>query len=89
MTVAMTIEQKLREQLAPERIEVVDESHKHAGHAGARPEGQTHFDVMIVAETFAGMNRVARQRKVYEILAEEMAGPVHALALRTLAPGEI
>ncbi len=88
MSVAERIEAKLREALAPTRLEIVDESHKHAGHVGARPEGETHFQVEIVSDAFAGMNRVARQRKVYEILAAELAGPVHALGLRTLAPGE-
>ncbi|MEQ9640119.1 MAG: BolA family protein [Alphaproteobacteria bacterium] len=88
MSVADRIESKLRQALAPSRVEVVDESHKHAGHVGARPEGETHFQVEIVADAFAGQNRVARQRRVYEILAAELAGPVHALSLRTLTPDE-
>ena len=66
MTVAETIRHKLTERLAPSRLEIVDESHRHAGHAGARPEGETHFAVTIVAAAFAGLNRVARQRLVYE-----------------------
>lgn len=88
MSVAERIESKLREALAPSRLSIVDESAKHAGHVGARPEGETHFQVEIVADAFAGLNRVARQRRVYEILAAELAGPVHALSLRALAPDE-
>jgi BolA protein len=86
--VADTIRRKLTERLAPTRLDVIDESHRHAGHAGARPEGETHFAVTIVAAAFAGLNRVARQRLVYDILADELATRVHALSLTTLAPDE-
>ena len=88
MIVADTIRRKLTERLAPSRLEIVDESHRHAGHAGARPEGETHFAVTIVAAEFTGLNRVARQRLVYGILADELASRVHALSLTTLAPDE-
>ena len=88
MSVAETIEKKLNESLAPSRLTVEDDSHKHAGHSGARPGGETHFNVTIVSAAFAGKSRVDRQRMVYQILAEEMAGPVHALGLTTKAPGE-
>ena len=88
MRVRTAIEEKLTAALSPDHIEVVDNSAKHAGHAGANPEGESHFAVMVVSEAFAGKNRVQRQRMVYEALAEEMAGPVHALDLKTLAPGE-
>lgn len=88
MSVADRIKDKLSAALAPSRIEVVDESHLHAGHAGARPEGETHFRVEIVAAAFAGQNRVARQRMVNEVLAEELADRVHALSMKTLAPDE-
>jgi BolA protein len=88
MTVAATIERKLTERFAPTRLDIVDESHRHAGHAGARPGGETHFTVLLVSAAFAGIGRVARQRLVYETLAEELAGSVHALSLTTLAPGE-
>ena len=88
MTVAETIRRKLTERLVPTRLEIVDESHRHAGHAGARPEGETHFAVTIVAAAFAGINRVARQRLVYGILADELASRVHALSLTTLAPDQ-
>jgi BolA protein len=89
MSVAETIRQKLTHRLAPVRLEIVDESHRHAGHAGARPEGETHFAVTIVSAAFNGLGRVARQRLVYEVLAAELASRVHALSLTTLAPGEI
>ena len=88
MSVAATIERKLTAALAPERLAVIDESHRHAGHAGARPEGETHFRVEIVAAAFHGMPRLARQRKVYAILEAEMAERIHALALVTLSPSE-
>ena len=86
--VAEAIRRKLTERLAPSRLDIVDESHRHAGHAGARPEGETHFVVTVVAAAFSGLNRVARQRLVYEILADELATRVHALSLTTLAPDE-
>jgi len=88
MSVAETIRRKLTERLAPLRLDILDESHRHAGHAGARPEGETHFAVTIVSAAFVGLGRVARQRLVYQILADELATRVHALTLTTLAPGE-
>ena len=88
MTVAETIGRKLTARFAPLRLEVVDESHRHEGHAGAQPGGETHFNVTLVSAAFVGMSRVARQRLVYETLADELRGGVHALALATLAPDE-
>ncbi len=88
MKVAATIEAKLRAGLAPTRLVVVDESHLHQGHAGARPEGESHFRVEVVATAFGGLTRVARQRRVYEILASELAGPVHALSVTARTPDE-
>lgn len=88
MSVAATIEKKLRERFAPIRLAVTDDSARHAGHAGARPGGETHFTVAIVSRAFVGLGRVARQRLVYETLASEIADGVHALSLSTLAPGE-
>jgi BolA protein len=88
MRVKAAIEKKLTAGLAPERLEIVDESHLHAGHAGARAGGESHFRVEVVAAAFAGLGRVARQRLVYGLLAEELKADIHALALRTLAPGE-
>lgn len=88
MSVAETIRVKLTERLAPTRLVVLDESHRHAGHAGARPGGETHFNVTVVSAAFAGLNRVARQRLVYQTLSEELAGGVHALSLTTTTPDE-
>lgn len=88
MTVAETIRRKLTARFAPSRLDIVDESGRHAGHAGARPEGETHFAITIVAATFAGLGRVPRQRMVYDALADELRDRVHALSLTALAPGE-
>jgi len=88
LAVAETIERKLTEALAPQRLKIVDDSEKHKGHAGYREGGQTHFRVEVVSDAFAGQNRVTRQRRVYEILAAELAGGVHALQLKTLTPAE-
>ena len=88
MSVAERIRSKLTAGLNPLRLAVHDESHRHAGHVGARPEGVTHFRLEIVAAAFEGESRIARQRRVYRLLAEELAGPVHALSLTTLTPDE-
>jgi BolA protein len=88
MRVADTIRAKLTERFAPTRLEIEDESHKHIGHEGARPGGETHFAVAIVSAVFIGETRVARQRLVYQTLAEELATRIHALSLTTLAPDE-
>ncbi len=88
MTVAAKIEAKLRAALAPTRLAVTDDSARHAGHAGARPGGETHFTVEIVSGQFTGKTRLARHRMVYDLLAGEIAGGVHALALKTLTPDE-
>jgi BolA family transcriptional regulator, general stress-responsive regulator len=88
MSVADTIRRKLTERFAPMRLEIDDESHRHAGHEGARPGGETHFSVTIVSAAFSGQSRIARQRLVYQTLAEELATRVHALSLTTLAPDE-
>lgn len=86
MTVAQDIETKLTEAFAPLSLNVIDESHLHAGHVGARPEGETHFRVELVSAAFADCGRVDRQRMVYDILRDELAGPVHALSLLVSAP---
>jgi BolA protein len=88
MSVAETMRRKLIERFAPARLDIIDESHRHAGHAGARPEGETHFAVTISSAAFAGLGRVARQRLVYEALKDELASRVHALSLATLTPDE-
>lgn len=88
MAMAEVMRRKLTEALAPLRLVILDESHRHAGHAGARPGGESHFRIEIVAEVFAGKTRLERQRLVHAVLASELAGPVHALTLRTLTPEE-
>jgi len=88
MRVAESIERKLTQALAPDRLAVIDQSHLHAGHAGSRPGGETHFRVEIVAACFRGVPRLARQREVHRILAEELAGPVHALSIAAQTPEE-
>ncbi|WP_417494267.1 BolA family protein [Maricaulis sp.] len=88
MTVKERIETRLREALSPETLHVSDDSHLHAGHAGARPGGESHFTVEIVAACFDGLNRVARHRLVNTALAGELAGPIHALVIKARAPGE-
>jgi BolA protein len=79
------IERKLRERLAAAHVEVVDESHLHAGHAGAA-SGAGHFRALVVSPRFAGLSLVAAQRLVYEALADEMGSEIHALSVRTLTP---
>ena len=86
--VAQRLTQKLTAALSPHMLEIVDQSALHAGHAGAAPGGETHFDIAITAAAFEGLSRVARQRLVYGLVAEELAGPVHALSLTTKTPGE-
>ncbi|MBV6633116.1 MAG: BolA family transcriptional regulator [Alphaproteobacteria bacterium] len=87
-TVAETMRQKLEAELKPVELIIKDESHKHEGHAGHDGRGESHFRVTIVAEAFAGQNRVARQRMVHKVLAEELADRVHALALKLQDPEE-
>jgi BolA family transcriptional regulator, general stress-responsive regulator len=88
MTVRDTITKKLRDAFAPERIEVVDESHLHQGHAGHRPGGESHFRVYIVSQAFAGKSRIARHRMVNAALSDDLAAGLHALAIDASAPGE-
>ena len=82
------LERKLTDAFAPARLTIDDDSARHAGHTGARQGGESHFNVVIVSALFEGVSRVQRQRMVYSALAEELAGPVHALSLKALAPGE-
>ena len=88
MSVANAMRTKLTDALAPTMLEIVDESHLHQGHAGHDGRGESHFAVTVASEAFAGKNRVARQRMVYGILADELADRVHALSLKTLTPEE-
>ncbi len=82
------LEEKLRAAFAPEQLEIRDESERHRGHSGWREGGETHFRVTMVSSAFTGEGRVARQRAVNRVLADELAGPVHALAMELKAPGE-
>src|SRR2546423_10974706 len=81
--------ERLKDSFPPARLDVADESHQHEGHAGARPGGETHFRVTIVAEAFRGRSRLDRHRMVNAALAEELKSGVHALAIHASAPGEI
>jgi BolA family transcriptional regulator, general stress-responsive regulator len=82
------ITNKLREAFTPESLDVVDESHLHEGHSGHRPGGETHFRVYIVSDAFKGKSRIERHRMINMALAAELAGSVHALAIKAHAPGE-
>jgi BolA family transcriptional regulator, general stress-responsive regulator len=82
------ITNKLTKAFVPQSLDVVDESHKHVGHAGHRPGGETHFRVTIVSEVFRGKSRIERHRMINTTLAAELAGGVHALAIHASAPDE-
>jgi BolA protein len=88
MRVAQAIRERLTAALAPIRLDLVDESARHAGHAGARPEGETHFRLTIVAAAFAGKSRIERQRIVFAALGDLMPTEIHALSISALAPAE-
>lgn len=88
MTVADDIKKRLNA-LAPSRLELLDESAQHAGHAGAAPGGNTHWKLTIVSAAFAGKPTLARHRMIYQALGELMQHPIHALAISAKAPGEI
>jgi BolA protein len=84
---AERLTQRLRERLAPDELEVIDDSHLHAGHAGAA-DGRGHFTVIVVSPRFAGLNTVKRHRLVYESVGDMMITDIHALSIQALAPGE-
>lgn len=85
---AERIESLLRARFAPSRIEVHDDSARHIGHAGARPEGETHYSVLLISAAFRGQSRLQRARAVHAALAEELGAGLHALSLALHAPGE-
>jgi BolA protein len=87
--ISEAIREKLFKAFSPDRLDVEDDSARHHGHADAAPGGESHFNVVIEAAVFKGMGRVQRQRAVYAALQDELAGPVHALSVRALAPGEV
>lgn len=82
-----TIRAKLAQSLQPSRLEIVNESAKHAGHAGDDGSGESHFRVLVVSKAFEGMGRVERQRTVYEALQQEMT-VIHALSIKALTKNE-
>jgi BolA protein len=88
MRTADLITKKLTEAFEPQSLEVVDESHRHEGHAGHRPGGQTHYRVYIVSQAFKGKTRLERHRMINATLSGELADGVHALAIHASAPGE-
>jgi BolA protein len=88
LTVREVIVQKLAAAFTPTRLEVTDDSQRHAGHAGARPGGETHFSVYIVSEAFRGKSRIDRHRMINGALSAELSGGVHALAISAAAPDE-
>ena len=88
MTMKARIEAKLNEAFRPLYMEVLDESSSHAGHAGARPGGETHFRVRLISEAFRGRTRVDRHRLVYDVLARELRQGIHALTVEAREPDE-
>ncbi|MFO1132159.1 MAG: BolA family protein [Hyphomicrobiales bacterium] len=85
--IGQRITKKLEQSFAPATLQVIDESHHHAGHSGSRPDGESHFRVVIVAEAFRAKSRVEQHRMVNAALAEELKERVHALAIQSSAPG--
>ena len=88
MSVKSSIAEKLKAAFSPERLEVINESHLHAGHHGHDGEGETHMRVRIVSAAFAGMGRVARHRAINDLVTAEFEAGLHALAVEAAAPGE-
>ena len=88
MSLAEKMTSKLKIAFEPRMIELIDDSERHRGHGGWREGGETHFHLRMISASFAGQSRVQRQRAVNRVLAEELAGPVHALSMELAAPGE-
>lgn len=88
MSMENRIREKLMAGLQPDRLDVVNESEKHAGHRSSPGTGESHFRVLVVSPLFAGQSRLQRHRMVNGLIAEELSGGIHALALATYAPGE-
>ncbi|HEC90669.1 MAG TPA: BolA family transcriptional regulator [Alphaproteobacteria bacterium] len=88
MSVAGSMKETLTLRFAPLRLDIVDLSNQHVGHPGSRPGGESHFRVEIVSAAFENKNRVERQRMVYDAVAGELEGGLHALSLKTITPGE-
>lgn len=88
MSVQSVLEAKLKLAFRPEALDVRDESSQHEGHSGWKPGGETHFRVYIVSSAFEGKSRVEIHRMINQVLADDLAGPVHALAIHASATGE-
>lgn len=88
MRIQQSIRAKLETAFAPMGLEIEDQSARHAGHAGAHPEGESHFHVLLVSAAFDGKSRPERHRMIHKVLADELSDRVHALSLTLLAPGE-
>ena len=89
MSVERDIRNKLTEAFAPKALEIVNDSHRHAGHAGSPGTGESHFTIKVVSAAFAGKSRLERHRMVNQALAAELAGKIHALAVTALAPEDV
>ena len=88
MSLERTIREKLTSAFAPEALEIVNDSHRHAGHAGSPGTGESHFTVKVVSAAFAGKSRLERHRLVNDALAQELAHGIHALAIKAMTPEE-
>lgn len=88
MTLETSMRDKLMIALRPSRLDVVNESHLHAGHRNSPDTGESHFRLLIVSEAFTGKSRVERHRLINDVLSDELKGRVHALAIKACAPGE-
>jgi BolA family transcriptional regulator, general stress-responsive regulator len=88
MSLERNIREKLTSAFAPEALEIVNDSHRHAGHAGSPGTGESHFTVKVVSAAFAGKSRLERHRMVNDALAKELAGRIHALAIKAITPEE-
>lgn len=86
--VADSLTETLSRHLDPSVLEIVDDSARHAGHAGATKAGESHFDITVESAVFTGLRPLARQRLIHSLLAEQLKGPVHALSMHLRAPGE-
>lgn len=88
MTIKDSIISKINEQLEPQILEVEDDSNKHRGHAGWQEGGETHFNLLVVSEKFAGLSKINRHKVIYGILGDEMRQKIHALSIKAYAPEE-
>jgi BolA protein len=88
MSVQDQIREKLTRAFAPLALDVVNDSHRHAGHAGSPGTGESHFSIKVVSAAFDGKSRIERHRMVNDVLAEELSGKIHALAVKALTPEE-